>query len=93
MARRQPPARADGLGARLGIPGPGAAALAAGLAAVLALLLIGWRCLPVLALAGAATYGLERLARRQLGGFTGDVLGAVQQLVEIVVLLTLVILP
>jgi len=40
-----------------------------------------------LLLAVTLTLGLARLARLRLGGYTGDVLGAVQQVVEIAVLL------
>jgi adenosylcobinamide-GDP ribazoletransferase len=61
------------------------AGAAAGLAVALALL--G----PAAAWAAAATalaaYLLGRLARRRIGGVTGDVLGAIQQLGEILVLL------
>jgi len=41
----------------------------------------------VLALAGAAVVLMAVLARRQIGGYTGDVLGAFQQIGEIVMLL------
>ena len=41
----------------------------------------------------AVLLGLLRLARRQLGGYTGDVLGAAQQLAEIGFLLGVLLLP
>lgn len=89
--RLAPPARSDGLGFGAGKPPAGTAATAMLLAAATAL-----ACLPfagavaaVLA-AMATTFGLCRLAERKIGGFTGDVLGALQQGVEIAVLLVAV---
>ncbi|MFD1356176.1 adenosylcobinamide-GDP ribazoletransferase, partial [Methylorubrum suomiense] len=43
-----------------------------------------------LVLAPAAAFALSALARRKIGGQTGDVVGACQQLGEIAVLLALV---
>ncbi|MEO5335482.1 MAG: adenosylcobinamide-GDP ribazoletransferase [Magnetospirillum sp. WYHS-4] len=84
VMRRLPPARFDGLGQGAGTPTvPGAtAALLLGLAACLGT--VGppaW----LAGLAAAATFAL--LARRQIGGQTGDVLGACQQAAEIAILL------
>ncbi|HTV44811.1 MAG TPA: adenosylcobinamide-GDP ribazoletransferase [Stellaceae bacterium] len=82
------PARADGLAVEAGRPG-----LASVAAAVLIGLLITAAALgPVLgaiAFAVAAATGAAGavLARRRIGGYTGDVLGAVQQLGEITMLL------
>jgi adenosylcobinamide-GDP ribazoletransferase len=39
-------------------------------------------------LAGSAQFGLGVMAQRRIGGYTGDVLGAFQQVAEIVMLLT-----
>jgi adenosylcobinamide-GDP ribazoletransferase len=64
------------------------AGAAAGLAVALALL--GATALWAAAAAAAAATLLGRLAVRRLGGVTGDVLGAVQQLGEILVLLAAV---
>jgi adenosylcobinamide-GDP ribazoletransferase len=44
-------------------------------------------CLIAALLAGVAVVGLCELARRQIGGQTGDVAGAAQQAAEISVLL------
>jgi adenosylcobinamide-GDP ribazoletransferase len=86
------PARPDGAG--FGATAPSAGALR--IAAVLAFLCA---CLPIFAgvglprvlgaciLATLAAYGTAALARRQLGGQTGDVAGAAQQVSEIAVLL------
>jgi adenosylcobinamide-GDP ribazoletransferase len=40
-----------------------------------------------LCLAGVMVFATVELARRQIGGYTGDVLGAIQQVGEIVILL------
>lgn len=87
-----PPARTDGLSATTGQPravtawlslglGIGIAALACGMAGVIAALT---------GLAGAVLVGL--VARAKIGGQTGDVLGAAQQIAEIATLLALVAL-
>jgi adenosylcobinamide-GDP ribazoletransferase len=83
-----PPARADGLGAGAGVPDASVAALSMVLAlavAVAGLGASGALAAAVLALVAAA--GIGGLARRAFGGYTGDVLGAIVQGVEMVVLL------
>jgi|GEM_PF-10268 len=50
----------------------------------------GSALVPVVAAAAVAVWGVLFLAKRQIGGHTGDVLGAVQQAVETAVLLVLV---
>ncbi|MGE5518177.1 MAG: adenosylcobinamide-GDP ribazoletransferase [Bacteroidota bacterium] len=82
-----PPARADGLGAGAGVPDATVAATAAVLGLVLALLGLGLAAPLAVLVALAAAWGVVALARRTLGGFTGDVLGAVQQVAEMAVLL------
>jgi adenosylcobinamide-GDP ribazoletransferase len=82
-----PPARADGLGAGAGMPDATVAATAAVIGLLLALLGLGAAAAPAVLLALAAAWGVVVLARRTLGGFTGDVLGAIQQVAEIIVLL------
>lgn len=85
----EPPARASGTAASVGKPSGTTAWAACGLSLAIALMLglaaglpvIG--LLPGLALAHAATLGLTRLARRLIGGQTGDIIGATQQLSEI----------
>ncbi|HEU0223054.1 MAG TPA: adenosylcobinamide-GDP ribazoletransferase, partial [Paracoccaceae bacterium] len=83
-----PPARSLGLSAGAGRPPAAAAAAGLLLAALAALLLLGWPGLLVTlaALAGAALAAL--LARAKIGGQTGDVLGAMQQMAEIAALAT-----
>ncbi len=88
------PARRDGAGAAM--PRPTEEALR------LALILAGAASLPLLftgvsvsqgvsavIAAAAAAFAVTRLAERQIGGYTGDVLGAAQQAAEIAVLLAL----
>jgi len=89
-----PPARPGGLSAGLGRPGTGVAVLGAMLAASLALLLLpaGAAWLPVLA-AGLAALALTLLARRQIGGQTGDVLGATAVVAECAALAALAAVP
>lgn len=83
------PVRDEGLGAGAGRPRPPDALVGLALGLLLALLAAGaalglW--LALAALAGGALVGL--IAVRQIGGYTGDVLGAVQQTAEIAVWLT-----
>ena len=82
-----PPARADGLGAGAGNPDIGVAAFALVLGVLIAFAGIGWGAGPALLAAVAAAGAVTAWARRILGGYTGDVLGAVQQVGEILVLL------
>ena len=82
------PARADGLGAAAGRPSPAVALAAALIGAVIALATLGPLTGAVaLLLAGGAVALAAMLARRQIGGYTGDVLGFFQQIGEIVMLL------
>lgn len=82
------PARRDGLAAMLGKPAQEVLATAAALGAIAALVLLGpGPGLAALALGLAGLFGVVTLAEHKLGGYTGDVLGAAQQVVEIAVLL------
>ena len=90
------PARAEGLGAgagRLSIRGAAASGGAALIiAALLGLAALGLgRALLAFALALAAALAVASLARRQIGGQTGDVAGAAQQVAEIACLIGLLI--
>jgi adenosylcobinamide-GDP ribazoletransferase len=83
-----PPARADGLGATAGMPGTAGVAAAAAIGAVVALTALGpLRGLTALCPTGLVIFAATRFVRRQLGGYTGDVLGAIEQIGEIVMLL------
>jgi len=83
-----PPARADGLGAGIGLPDAGIAAQALALALLVAVVALGAKgALAAVAAAVIAVLLVARLARTAIGGYTGDVLGAVIQAVEVAVLL------
>lgn len=81
-----PPARGDGLGATAGRPKPADLALAFLIACVLGGLLAGPPIVPAAALTAVAALAVTGLAWRQIGGQTGDVAGAAQQVGEIVCL-------
>lgn len=82
------PARSDGLAVDAGRPGTAGTAAALVIAVALAAVLIGpAAALWALAAGAAAAAALAGLARSRIGGYTGDVLGAVQQVAEVAVLL------
>ncbi|HEX5319246.1 MAG TPA: adenosylcobinamide-GDP ribazoletransferase [Stellaceae bacterium] len=82
------PAREDGLGATAGRPGQPTALAAAAIGAAIAIGCLGPAGgIAALVLAGAGAAAIAVLAWRQIGGYTGDVLGAIQQIGEIVMLL------
>jgi adenosylcobinamide-GDP ribazoletransferase len=87
-----PPARSFGAGFAAARPSANAMGIATALAFLCACLpLIAGAALPRIVaaciLALLAAYGVTALARRQIGGHTGDVAGAAQQAAEIAVLL------
>ena len=90
-----PAARPDGLGqSASGVDRAGViVALVLGLAPVLALAILAGSPAPlfILPFQGLALFALARLALKRLGGQTGDVLGATQQLTEVVGLLVVVV--
>src|SRR3954465_2701952 len=82
------PARADGLGAAAGRPTRTVALIALVIGAAIALATLGpLTGMAGLLLAGGAGVLAAMLAQRQIGGYTGDVLGFFQQIGEIVMLL------
>lgn len=88
VMRRLAQARTEGLGALAGTPGPTAALAALAIGILVALGMLGpVRGAVAVVLTGAAVAATAALARRQIGGYTGDVLGAMQQIGEIVMLL------
>jgi len=91
MMRALPAARDDGLGHGAGAPDSDATMVALVIAVAAALLLLGGGG-GLAALIGAAlgALGLASLARRQIGGQTGDVLGAGQQTAEVLCLCAIV---
>ena len=85
-----PPARPSGLAASVGRPRRATALLAASIALVVAVAGLGLLAGLVASLcAAAAGYGVARTALTRIGGQTGDILGASQQVSEIAVLVSL----
>lgn len=78
-----PNARANGLSQSTGRPSAPVAGLAVAVALVGAGLCLGAAVLPVAVMMGAVVLCLGLIARAKIGGQTGDVLGASQQLAEI----------
>jgi adenosylcobinamide-GDP ribazoletransferase len=82
------PARPGGLAAEAGRPDAALVRAAAALGVVAALAGLGWgRGIAALIAAVIVLAATAMLARRQIGGYTGDVLGAAQQMAEAAVLL------
>ena len=82
-----PVARPDGLGADYArAVGPGRAAVGALVAVAIAALVTGWWVGPLALAAVVGAAAVATLARRAFGGVTGDVLGAIEQVVEALVL-------
>jgi adenosylcobinamide-GDP ribazoletransferase len=87
LMRRLTVARRDGLAASLARGLTGAhEAVAVMVGSGLVALLIGAWALQVLVICAVVSGAMGALARRKIGGISGDVLGATQQLVEVAVL-------
>ncbi|MEO0938509.1 MAG: adenosylcobinamide-GDP ribazoletransferase [Pseudomonadota bacterium] len=85
-----PHARADGLSRSVGTPGAAPATAAIALSALIALVILGAPALKALLAAALIAGTVAWIAHRKIGGQTGDVLGAVQQLSETAILIVLV---
>ncbi|MEQ8877286.1 MAG: adenosylcobinamide-GDP ribazoletransferase [Phycisphaerales bacterium] len=90
LMARLPHARDHGLSHSVGPVPMRTAWLALAIAALAALLLTGWSGLPVILWALAAALAMGVLARSMIGGQTGDILGATQQVAEIAILFSLI---
>lgn len=84
-----PHARNDGLSHSVGAPSMEAALLALGVGVSIGFISVGFSLIGPLVAAVAVAVGLGALARRRIGGQTGDVLGALQQLAEVLILILL----
>jgi adenosylcobinamide-GDP ribazoletransferase len=88
LMRLLAPARRDGLGASAGRPTLAVAIAAGAVGAAIAVAVLGPRTGAIALAIGAVALTLAALlARRQIGGYTGDVLGFFQQIGEIAMLL------
>ncbi len=87
-----PRASSTGLGSAAGKPAVVDTAFGIGLSGLLAVLLLEPAgAVAILLAAFISTFAVAALARRRLGGYTGDILGAVQQTAEIAALLALLV--
>jgi len=90
VTANMPFARDDGLGRSAGRPDTASAVLAVVIAIVIALLCLPFgNALLAVMMTAAAAAAMALLAWRQIGGVTGDVFGAVEQVAETAVLLIL----
>jgi adenosylcobinamide-GDP ribazoletransferase len=88
-----PHARDSGLSHRVGRPAPAAAVAACAVAVISGAALIGPMVLPAALAVALACGWLALTARARIGGQTGDILGASQQLAEVAVLVVATIRP
>lgn len=92
VMRGAPLARSDGLAVSAGRPTQATMLVALALGGIIAVLFAGFDGAVAAVVGAAIAWAIAALARQQIGGVTGDVLGAVQQGSEIAMLLTLVAL-
>ena len=84
-----PSSRSDGLSATFGKPEKRYVTTGFIIAGMVAIILLGWTGIVAIIAAGTATFVIASLSKRQIGGQTGDVLGATQQVSELFFLLAL----
>jgi len=90
MSVNLPYARTDGLARNAGQPDAGVAMTALIIALVIALFALSWaNALWSALVAGVSAMAMGWLAKRQIGGQTGDVLGGAEQVAETAILLLL----
>ncbi len=89
MMRWLPAARSDGLGVEAGRPAAAHVWTGIAIAVLLSVLLLTWSGLVALIIGALGAMAVGLLARRQIGGHTGDILGGTQQISELVFLLAL----
>jgi len=91
--RTGPLARAEGLGARyVSTVSIGRIIVATVSGLAISTVVIGWWVAPAILVAAVPAGAVITLARRRIGGLSGDVLGAIEQVAEIAVLVTVVAL-
>jgi adenosylcobinamide-GDP ribazoletransferase len=82
-----PTARRSGLSHSVGMPDKKAGALALGIGVALATVLMGPVFILPMVIAYCGVFALSRIALAKIGGQTGDILGASQQVAEVIILL------
>lgn len=93
VAHLTPNARPEGFAASVGRPNRDTTAFAIGCGAAVVLLVLNLdAALLALGFGGFASFVLARIALKHIGGVTGDVLGAIQQVAEISMLLAILML-
>ena len=89
MMALMPNARGSGLSASVGRVGTRTAVLALGIGISVTIMLLGWSSIKALIVTLVASIFCAQIAIRKIGGQTGDILGATQQITEIATLLAL----
>ncbi len=84
-----PNARGSGLSASVGQPSKDTLALGTVITLVAAVIFSGWSFVPLFLFCTVATLLCAQVAKAKIGGQTGDILGATQQVVELTALVTL----
>ena len=84
-----PNARANGLSQSVGRPSQETMLAGVAIAVVVALIGVGWAAFACIFWAGVVATGCAMIAKAKIGGQTGDILGATQQVTEIAVLCVL----
>ncbi len=85
-------ARAEGLAVDAGDPPRTSVQIALALGLVVCVLMLGMAGIAVMLAGAGAAFAMGAIARRQIGGYTGDVLGAAEQLAEAAMLIAAVAL-
>lgn len=91
MMALMPHARTDGLSASVGRVAAKTAQIAALIAIIVTLALLGWAAITAIAITTLAALITALIAQQKIGGQTGDILGATQQISEIAALTALTI--
>ncbi len=89
MMRWMPAAQNDGLASNAGKPPADAVWMGFAIAVLFCVCLLTWSGIVALIISSCSAFVVGFLARRQIGGHTGDILGATQQTSELIFLLTL----
>ena len=90
LMRALPNARVNGLSQGIGRPDWRIVGWAAGVAGIAAIVLLGWSGVGAMVCALLAAIAVGWIAQAKIGGQTGDILGAAQQVAEIAVLLSII---